>query len=173
MTSREMKTATATAPATATLPPSCALPTHIVIVDENPSLQPRVPDETRSQFAPYPHDLPPSLTSFAVDFQSDINKKNVERAGKSLTIDIFNKIMKQHIRQPTTSTTSTSTCTSTLSPSSDHRVSTYINEHIYDITRIFLRVPPDVSSRQFSFYIHMISPQACITLRHVITLEPH
>ena len=160
----EIKTSTVTT--TTTSSSGYSPQTHIVIVDENPSLQPRVPDETRSQFAPYPRDLPPSLTSFAIDFTSDMNKRNVQKAGKSFTIDIFNKIMKQHTRQPTTSTTSTSTSTS--SSSSDHLVSTYINEHIYDITRIFLRVPPDESSRQFSFYIHMISPQACTTLRHII-----
>ena len=170
MSSHEMNTLTSTTAATAVSSPDRAPPTYIVIGDESPSLQSRVPDVTRSQFAPYPHDLPPSLTSFAVDFQSDMNKKNVEKIGKSFTIDIFNKIMKQHIRQPTTIiiTSTPASTSSSSSLSSDHLVSSYVNEHIYDITRIFLRVPSDNSSRQFSFYIHVISPEACTALRHVI-----
>ena len=124
-------------------------------------LQQGVPSVTRSIFPPRPRNLPPSPTSFAVDVISQLKSLNRKKLGKSKTLEIFNKTLKEHeTKQDTTTTTSTSTA-----PLS---VTGYVNEHIMDISRIRVVASRDDTSRSFRFYVHFHSSDACNVMRRVI-----
>ena len=127
-------------------------------------LQSSVPLMTRSMFPPRPRNLPPSATSFAVDVVSGLASLNRKKLSKSTTLEIFNKILKEHEnKHDTTTSTTTSTSTSTfISPTG------YVNQRITDITRINVSKSRDATSRCFRFYIHLVSSDACNAMRHVI-----
>jgi hypothetical protein len=124
-----------------------------------------VPSITRSMFPPRPRNVPISSTAFATDVVVSLDVARVKTMGKSSTIALFSRVMNEHMKQ-TTTTTITSTTTS--SAASANTISTYINEHIHDITRIRVIPPRDTKSHRFTFYVNTNTADACQALRHVI-----
>jgi hypothetical protein len=126
-----------------------------------------VPAITRSRFAPFPRGLPPSATSFAVDFTSETQLiKKSKHPSASLSVAIFIRVLDKHATSYTSVTCSSS---SSPSPAASSLISAYVNTHIDNIEHINLVKSRGNSPSRYSFYINTTTPDACIQLRHAIT----